>query len=138
MATDVGTGATLGLVGASYDIEITGISQGDETVPVIDVTHLGTEGSRIKMCGDLIDHGELTIEAHLDHLQMDAMKLALGETNAITIELAKQGTETTGTKVTGSGAITSHNYSIPLEDKMTCGYTITWLGAVTYTDGFTA
>ncbi len=39
-----------------------------------------------------------------------------------------------GATYAGSGAISSHNFSVPLEDKMVGNYTISWLGALTGTD----
>lgn len=134
MAARTGTGATLTLGTSTYTVEILSISQGDESMAVINTSHMGTTGSHTKIVGDLIDHGSVDFEAHLDPNLLDAMKTAMGVSQTCTITFNTEGAETVGAKAVGSGALTSHNYTIPLEDKMTVGYTLTWLGAVTYTD----
>lgn len=134
MVARTGTGATLTLGTSTYPVEILSISQGDESVAVINASHLGTTGSHAKIFGDLIDHGSVDFEAHLDPNLLDSMKTALGVIQVCTITFNTEGAETVGAKASGNGGLTSHNYTIPNEDKMTVGYTLTWTGAVTYTD----
>lgn len=134
----IGTGATLTLGTYTYSVDITNISQGAETIPVIDTTHLGTTGSRSKIVGKIIDHGSVDFDAHVDSSLLDAMKLALaGGSQTCTITFPLKSGQAAGATAAGSGALTSHNYTIPLEDKMVANFTLTWLGAVTYTDGTT-
>lgn len=132
----IGTGATLTLGTYTYSVDITNVSQGAETIPVIDTTHLGTTGSRTKIVGKIIDHGSVDFDSHVDSALLDSMKTALaGGSQTCTITFPVKTGNTTGATASGSGALTSHNYTIPLEDKMVANFTLTWLGAVTYTDG---
>lgn len=130
-----GTGGTIVLGGSAYDVDILSISQGDETLPVFDTSHLGTAGSRTKGVGELIDHGSVDVEIHVDPDELDALKTAMAAgAQTVTITFPTITGETNGATASGSGAVTAHNYTVPLEDKIAGGYTITWLGAVTYAD----
>jgi len=132
--TRVGTGTVVTMGTTNYNAEIIGISHADETVPVIDVSHMGTTGSRSKITGELIDHGSFDVEIHISPSKLDTMKTALGTIQAISIKFPLVTGETNNATAAGSGAITAHNYTIPLEDKIVGGFTVTWTGAVTYTD----
>lgn len=117
-----------------YDVEILGVSQSGTTVPVVDKTHLGTTGARIKLMGDLKDWGTMEVEFHLDPDKLDTMKTALGLAQTMTLTFKTVTGETVGATYAGSGALSEHNFDIPLEDKIIGNYTLTWLGDVTATD----
>ncbi len=134
MATHgVGTGCTVVLTTSAYAASITGVSQGDQSVPVIDTTHMGSADARSKTTGDLRDEGELTIEILLDNDLLGELQTAMGTVQTCTLTFPK-GADTTAAKAVGQAALTSHNYTVPLEDKMVGGYTLTWCGAVVYSD----
>ncbi len=134
MATHgVGTGCTVVLTTSAYAASITGVSQGDQSVPVIDTSHMGTTAARTKTTGDLRDEGELTIEILLDNDLLGELQTAMGTVQACTLTFPK-GSNSVAAKATGNAALTSHNYTVPLDDKMVGGYTLTWCGAVTYAD----
>ena len=129
-----GTGATFVIATNAYDVEILSINQGEQSRPVLDCTHMGST-EREKAPGGLVDYGSMDVEAHLDPNELDAMKTALtaaASTGTLTFNTA--GAETVGANCTGTGFVSSHNYTIPLEDKMTVGFTWTWAGACTWAD----
>jgi len=99
---------------------------------------MGSSDARSKTTGDLRDEGELTIEILLDNDKLDMLQAAMGDVQPCTLTFPLQSPNTTAAKASGQAALTSHNYTVPLEDKMVGGYTITWCGAVTYADGITA
>lgn len=131
----VGTGATITLGTSTYDVNIESISQGDSSVPIIDTTHLGTTGARTKIFGELIDWASIDVTAQLDTALLDSMKTALGVSQSVTITFPPKSGETAGATAAFTGGIASHNWSVPLEDKMMVGFTIAVLGDITFTDG---
>ncbi len=137
MAANVGTGTTISWSTSNPQLEILSITSGDASVPVIDVTHMGSTTSRAKITGDLRDEGDFTVEAHLDNIQMDLVYSSLGTSQTCTITLPLGSTDTSNATVSGTAAITSVNWSLPLEDKQLCNYTGTWLGVVTWADATT-
>jgi len=134
MTVRTGTGTTVTLGTTDYDIEITGITDISGTVEVIDTTHLGTTSARTKMLGDLTNWESMSADFHVDPDKLDTLKTAMGLTQTVTITFKTVTGETTGASFVFSGGITSHNFSIPLEDKMVGNYTISILGDVTPTD----
>lgn len=134
MATDIGTGWTLTMGTSDYGAEITQLDADGKEVPVIDISHMGTTGSRVKMVGDLVDEGSINVSIHFDSSTMDELEAAFGVSQTMTLTAPlSTGGSTAGT-IAGTGAMTKHNWTAPLEDKMVGNYTITWLGAVTMTD----
>lgn len=123
---DIGTGLTLTWNSTAIPFEMLGLS-GSEEVPIIDVTHLGSTTSRAKIAGELIDEGSFDIECHLTVDQLGNMRA--GSTGTVSISVPWGASST---NVTGGAVIQSRNYTIPLEDKMVAGFTMTWTGPVTY------
>lgn len=134
MTVRTGTGCTLTMGTTDYDAEILSISSGGVTIPVIDTSHLGTTTARTKMMGDLRDFGEMEVEIHLDPDKLDTMDTVLGLVQTMTFTFKTVTGETAGATMAGSGAVSAHNFDIPLEDKIAGNYTVSWLGDVTFTD----
>jgi len=134
MTVRTGTGCTLAMGTTDYDVEILGISQSGTTVPVIDTTNLATTGARSKIMGDLKDWGTMEVEFHLDPDKLDTLKTAMGVAQTMTLTFKTVTGETVGSTYAGSGAVSEHNFDIPLEDKIIGNYTIAWLGDVTPSD----
>ena len=132
--TRTGTGCTLLMGTTDYDVEIISASSGGVSVPVIDTTHLGTSTARTKIMGDLIDFGTLEIEIHVDPDKLDTLKTVLGLAQTMTFTFKTVTGETAGATMVGSGALSAHNFDVPLEDKIVGNFTLSWLGDVTYTD----
>lgn len=131
---DVATGWTITFADQTYDADITDLDADGKEVPVIDVTHMGTTGSRVKTVGDLIDEGSVDISIHHHSQDWDTLESSFGVVQSITLTCPAPAGLSTGGTIVGSGAITKHNWSAPLEDKMVGNYTVTWMGAVTMTE----
>jgi hypothetical protein len=129
----IGTGLTISFSTATYAANITNFSQGDESVPVIDTTHMGTSGSRTKTTGELIDHGSFDVDIELDYNLLGNMKSSLGTSQTVTVNFPLSSGTTGTPQASGTAAMTSHNYTLPLEDRCIANYTVTWLDAVTFT-----
>jgi len=119
---------------SDYDVEIIGSNFSGLEVPVVDTSHLGTTGTRTAIMGDLIAPGTLECEIHVDPDKLDLLHTAIGTAQTMTFTFKTVTGESSGATYAGSGAISSHNFSVPLEDKMVGNYTISWLGALTGTD----
>lgn len=118
----------------NYDVQILSFSSNGVTVPVVDTSHLGTTTARSKIMGDLKDFGTMEVEFHVDPDKLDTLDTALGVSQTMTFTFKTVTGETSGATMAGSGAISEHNFTVPLEDKMVGNYTIAWLGDVTFTD----
>lgn len=123
---DVGTGLSMTWNSTAFPMELLGLSGGEET-SIIDVSHMGSTTNRAKIAGDLIDNGSIDIELHLAVDQLSTIRAGSTGTVAITLPWGA-----TTKQITGGMVVQSRNYTVPFEDKMTCGYTLTWTGAVTY------
>lgn len=135
MPVDIGTGWSITFGSQTYDAEITALSGDGKEVPVIDVSHMGTTGSRVKTVGDLIDEGSVDVTIHWDSRDWDTLELAFGVVQTITLTAPlPSGLTGSGGTIAGSAAITKENWTAEMEDKMTGNYTITWMGAVTMTE----
>lgn len=128
---DVGTSTTLTFGTSSYACEVLDIS-GEVSRGVVDTTHMGTTNARTKRVVDLYDPGSITVNAHFDP-EEEAPYSGAEETVTITFPL-KAG-DSTGPTVAGTAAVTNFSYSVPLEDKMTMSFTISFLDELTWTDG---
>lgn len=127
-STDVGTGTTLtSPTGTTLTDEIVGIEWSDWERPKIDTTHLGSSTVRSKIPGDLYDVGDITLDCHFDCTLAPDMGDAAG---VWTLQLV-DGTSTTTWAV--DAFVSGFSMSIPLEDKMTCQYTLSPTGVVTVT-----
>lgn len=127
---DTGTGTTITFgTSSSFTPKIRSIKINGEEVAVIDTTHLGTTGSRTAMLGDL--KGLVTLEVEHDYNPSLTYPTGVSETITVTMPIPAGGT--TGATLYGTGSLTNHNADIPLEDKMTASFTISFLAGVTRT-----
>lgn len=125
---DVGTGTTVAFgTSTTFDAQVTGVRVNGEEMAVIDVTHMGTTGTRAKMLGDLKENVTVDVDMHYDPSET----IPTGTSQTITITFPIPSGSTNGATLAGTGAIVSHSGDIPLEDKMTGSYRIQFTGAVT-------
>src|SRR5690606_32763226 len=120
MAADVGTGTTITFGTSSYAAEITGVTINGEEVPVIDISHMGTTGTRAKMLGDLKENVTLDVQVNFDPDEPPP----IGSSETITVTFPIPSGSTNGATRAGTGAIVSHSEEVPLEDKMTGTYRV--------------
>lgn len=130
----IGTGTTITLGTTDYAVQRMSVAASGISVPVIDTTHLGTTSARTKIMGDLIDFGSLEIEANGDPDELDTLKTTCGLAQTVTLTFPILAPETVGATMAGSAAISAASFTVPLEDKFTATFTLTWLGDVTFTD----
>jgi hypothetical protein len=129
---DVGTGTTVAFgTSTTFDAHVTGLSINGEEMAVIDISHMGTTGTRAKMLGDLKENVTVDVDMHYD--PSETIPTGVGQT--ITITFPIYSGQTNGATLAGTGVIVSHSGSIPLEDKMTGSYKIQFTGAVTRVAG---
>lgn len=129
----IGTGATLTSSSASWAAQITNISHGGMDREAVDVSHLTSTEYREFLIGKLTDPGELSVDFIMDVAQKPPL---LGTKELWTVVLpimaSSATTVLTGAKVSGNGALTSFNYDVPLEDKITGSCSIKFLGALSF------
>ena len=135
-AVDVGTGSTLtfGTSAFEADILLEDFDFSGFDRPVIDITHMGSTGSREYMLGDLYDTPTLnaTVQWNPDE---EAPSTAAAET--ITATFPIPAGKASGATMAGSGAVVSWGATIPVEDKMTASLTIRYLNDITWADSAT-
>ena len=125
---DNGTGTTIAFgTSTSFDAQVTGLKINGEEVPVIDVSHMGTTGTRSKMFGDLKENVTVDVDMHYDPSET----IPTGVSQTITLTFPIPSGSTNGATLAGTGAVVSHSADVPLEDKMTGSYKIQFTGAVT-------
>ena len=128
MGADVGTGSSITFgTSTSFDMQITGIKVNGEEVPLIDITHMGTTGTRELMLGDLKGNVSLDVDINYDSSET----IPTGVKQTITLTTPVPAGMTNGATLAGTGAIVSHSGDIQLEDKMTGSYKIQYLSGVT-------
>lgn len=125
---DVGTGTTITHGTTSYAIEILNVD-GEVSRAVVDTTHMGTTGARTKRVSDLYDPGSITVRAHLNPDE-EAPYYSAEET--VTVTFPVPSGLTNGATVAATGAVSRFSWSSPLEDKMTCTYTVTFMDDLTW------
>lgn len=132
---DLGTGTIVAFTGTGITSKMRSVEQGEVSVAVIDMSHLLTTGAREKLAGDLVDHDSLTIEAEIDQAKISELTGAIGVTDTIKITFPL-ATLTTAGFVTGTGFVSTFNWSTPIDDAMVTSFTWTWDGGTgpTYTD----
>ncbi len=124
---DVGTGLDATWGGSSFAMEIIGGAGDGASVPIIDVSHNKTSGSRQKIPGDLIDEGGFTAECHLNPSALSNYRP--GSTGALVVKVPWGSSDK---EITGGAIIERVPFTIPFEDKMLCTIEFVWAGAVTY------
>jgi hypothetical protein len=128
MAQDVGTGATMTFGTSSYSADILSISGGEASVPVVDTTHMGTTNSRTAMFGDLVTEGEIEVQIAFDPDEPPP----LGTSETVTLTFPIPSGSMNGATFSGTGGISKRTYEVPLEDRITGTYTVSWLDEVTH------
>lgn len=127
---DVGTGFSITFgTSTTFDADITNVTINGEEVPVIDITHMGTTGTRAKMLGDLKENVTVDVDINFD----PDMPPPTGTSQTITLTFPIPSGKVSGATIAGTGAAVSHSVTVPLEDKMTGSYRIQYTGAVTRT-----
>lgn len=132
-AVDVGTGSTIAFGTTAYeaDIHLEDLSFEGFERAVIDITTMATTGSREFMVGDLYTPPVLTITVQWNPDEPAPYDQA-AETVTVTFPIPSGSMS--GATMAGSAAITSVSHAIPLEDKMTATFTITFLNDITFGD----
>ena len=125
MAIDTGLGTVLTAFPGSWTGGTISIDLGEETIPTIDISHLGTTSYRRVIAGDLKDAGHVTIVIQFD----DSAALPnLGDSGTLTITDANYGTS--GAIWGGSGIVTRVNRgSRSIDELKTAEVDIQWDGA---------
>lgn len=134
MAADIGLGVTIGIESATPGTYTTlgavfAISEPSASMDTIDVTEMShTDGAR-RFIGGLIDEGEATFSVHYDPEQTSYTTL---RTQFLT-RAAKNYkiTHVGGATRVFSALITGVSKETPLDDKMTCEFTLKVSGLVT-------
>lgn len=125
---DVGTGTTVAFgTSTTFDCQVTGIRINGEEVAVIDITHMGTTGTRSKMFGDLLENVTVDVDIHFDPSETVPTKTS----QTVTFTFPVPTGSTNGATLAGTGGVVSHSADIPLEDKMTGSYRVQFTGAAT-------
>ena len=135
-AVDVGTGATIAFATSSIAVNMTSLSLGEHTIPIVDTTHLGSTGFRTMMGGDLKTPGEVTCEFIWDNEAGPAVT-ATAETVTITFPTAVANTTSAATYI-GTGIVSTVVYpTLGIDELQTGSLTVTWNGGTgpTYTNG---
>ena len=131
MPADVGTGVSIAFGTSGFTAEILDINGTAIEREVIDSSHHGTSVWRTFIPGDLANPGESTFEFHFDPDEQPPVNAA-AETITITFPLPTGGI--TAATFACSGFISSWEWNVPFEDKMTGTATIKWSGLPTWTD----
>jgi len=126
----IGTTMTVTFGTSSYAASITGVTNDNRTVPVLDTTHMGTTNSRTKTVGDLVDEGTLTLTVFYDQ---DDPAPVNSTSETVTQTFRTPAAKTAGATKAGTAAVTSESINVPLEDMMTATVVVTWLDEVTDT-----
>ena len=130
---DTGTGTTITFGTSDYAVKITEIGFDGIEKPTLDSTNLETTGSRTKVLGDLTDSGTLSASIFFDP-SVNPIGTHFGSSQTITVTFPIQDSgNSTGSKLAGTGAITSLSFSSSTDELMVGNAPITWLGALTYT-----
>lgn len=124
MATDVGTGTTIGFGTSSFTAEITNVGLDGITRPSIDTSHMSST-ERTFIPGDLVDHGSVQVDINFDP---DDQPPIAGAAETVTI------TFPSGATLVGSAFCTDWSAAVPLEEKMTASFTLKWADEPTWTD----
>lgn len=135
-AVDIGTGASVVFGTSSLALNFTSISMGEETIQMIDTTHLGTTGFMTKMGADLKEAGEWTLEFQWDN-ENGPVPTAVAETVTVTFPQSTSNATSAATYA-ATGVISGVTQpTLTVGELQTGTLTFTPDGATgpTYTDG---
>jgi hypothetical protein len=104
-AVDTGLGATVTFSGLSAPV--VSIDMGDQTIEMLDSSHLGTTSFVEKVVGDLIDAGTITIETLFD---TPDTPLTTGTLQTLTVTWPQRGGESAAATLVGTAAVTSQSF----------------------------
>ena len=137
MVARTGQGTTVAIATNTYDAKITSISSSGYERPVLDTTDLTTTGTRSKLPGELIEPLQISCEIFFDPNQLDDLATAIAaDATTVTIQWPLHAAEATlGAKITGTGCLINHSFSVGVDEMMTGSFTIQFLGAITPADG---
>ena len=132
-ATDEGFGIAV-TFSSGFFAEITSVSLTGMTREAIETTHsTTTDGFRTFQPSDLVDHGGIDVEMHLDPDVGDGIPIDdASETVTVTFPTPIGGSS--GATMAASGFMTNFTASAPFDDKMTASASIKWSGDITYVD----
>lgn len=122
-AMDIGNGTTVAFTTAVFELRATNIDNSDMGRDSFDSSHFGTTGFETKIFSATARAGSLTISGAFDAALIDGMKTALtAVADTLTVVYPDSS------QVTGTGAVTTYDYSIPNKEVMTCSFVWEWDG----------
>lgn len=106
---DTGNGATFTLTTqtAANSYKIQSIQIGEQTLDMLDVSHLGTSSVQERIASDLMKPGPLTVNFIFNATATALTITGLVDTATVTLPVASTQTTTTGATYTGSGVVAS-------------------------------
>lgn len=129
MAFDTGNGTTVALTTGPFTASVISVTIGEQTIDMLDASHLGTTGFMEKVVSDLADAGEVTIEYLADSTDEDKFKAPLGQTDTLTITLPEQVAAGNPPTFAGTGAVTTWKPPDLVNGQLQTGsFTFTWDG----------
>lgn len=110
--------------------EVTNISGPDETLELIDATHMGSPGARREFIPSLLDSGEITLD--LNFLPSDTNQNGLREdlNNRVRRHFRLVWTDLAQTVYGFSAYVTNHSKSAQIDDKLTASVTLKITGDI--------
>lgn len=123
-------GGTAGVEQFTPVAEITNISGPDETLELIDATHMGSPGARREFIPSLLDSGEVTLD--LNFLPSDTNQNGLRQdmNNRVKRNFQIVWTDLATTTYTFAGYVTNHTKSAQIDDKLSASVTIKVTGDI--------
>lgn len=130
-ATDTLAGGAAGAEVFTTVAEVTNISGPDESLELIDATHMESPGSRREFIPSLLDSGEITLD--LNFLPSDANQNGLREdlNNRVRRNFQIVWTDDEETTYSFAGYVTSHSKTAQIDDKLSASVTIKITGDIT-------
>lgn len=135
-AVDIGTGASVVFGTSGIAVNFTSMDLGEQSIEVIDTTHLGTANFKTVMGGDLKDPGEWTFEFQWDN-EAGPAPSATAETVTVTFPQSTSNATSAATYA-ASGIIRSITYPTLGVDELQMGTLVfkpDGSTGPTYTDG---
>jgi hypothetical protein len=120
-----GHGSTVVFGTSGFTAEITNFGTPAPSRPAIDVSHLGTVGSRVFIPGDLVDNGEMTLGLHFNPDELPPIN---GAAETITLTFKSGATWAFSGFVTGLGSANQES-----DNKVTQDVTIKVSGDINVT-----
>lgn len=121
---------TLGTPAYTTIQEVTDINPGNDTVDLIDATHMASPGRRREFVAGLVDGGDLSVEVNFvpgsasDILIRTYLSTGASENHRITFP--------NNARVTVAGIITGYDRQAPIDGKMAATITVKRSGAETW------